>query len=238
MRFLWSTGSHQGRVRDNNEDSVYPTSAGKTEGPLLVAVADGMGGHVGGEIASAIAIEHATVLAGEEATPQERVVAGNEAIMDAVLEDPHLAGMGTTMTLALLEPLGRVTIGHVGDTRAYLLREDELRRLTDDHSVVEMYLAAGRITEDEAKRHPQRGMLTRALGLGRDLEVDVRRERLRAGDRFMLCSDGLSSMVDDDRICELLIDGTPEEAVWTLIDAANLAGGFDNVTLVVVDYLP
>lgn len=237
MKFLWSTGSHQGRVRDNNEDTVHPTSAGKTDGPLLVAVADGMGGHVGGEVASRLAIEHATSDDGD-LTPTERIMAGNDAIIDAVLENPRLAGMGTTLTLALLEPLGRVTIGHVGDSRAYLFRDGELRRLTDDHSVVEEYIAAGTITEQEARHHPQRGMLTRALGLGRDLDVDVRRERLLAGDRFLLCSDGLTSMLEDEKLRELLSTGTPEETVWSLIDAANLAGGYDNVTVVVVDYLP
>lgn len=237
MKLLWSTGSHQGRVRDNNEDTVYPTSAGKTDGSLLVAVADGMGGHVGGEVASRLAIEHATSDDGD-LTPAERIMAGNNAIMDAVLENPRLAGMGTTMTLALLEPIGRVTIGHVGDSRAYLWRDDELRRVTDDHSVVEEYIAAGQLTEQEARHHPQRGMLTRALGLGRQLDVDVRRERLLPGDRFLVCSDGLTSMLDDDELRVLLSAGTPEEAVWNLIDAANLAGGHDNITVVVVDYLP
>ena len=113
-----------------------------------------------------------------------------------------------------------------------------MRRLTDDHSLVESYVAAGKISEEEAKHHPQRGMLTRALGLGRDLTVDVVREQLRPGDRLLLCSDGLNSMLDDGTIRTLLAEGTPEEAVWALIDAANLAGGMDNVTVVVVDYLP
>ena len=237
MKYLWSTGTHQGRVRENNEDSVYPASAGRRTGGLIAAVADGMGGHVGGEIASSIAIEHAT----DEDTdlaPDERVQAANSAIMDAVLEDPHLAGMGTTLTLAQFEEEGNLTIAHVGDSRAYLLRNDELSRVTSDHSIVEVYLAAGQITEEEAKRHPQRGMLTRALGLGRDLEVDLIGERLVVGDRFLICSDGLSSMIDDARIRELLSDGTPEEAVWNLIDAANAAGGMDNITVVVVDYIP
>jgi protein phosphatase len=237
VNFLWSTGTHQGRVRDNNEDSVFPPSAGRRDRELIVAVADGMGGHVGGEVASRIAIETAT---GDDTdvSAEERVKAANSAIMDAVLEDPHLAGMGTTLTLALMNPDGEITVAHVGDSRAYLLRDDELVRLTDDHSIVEVYLAAGQITEEEAKRHPQRGMLTRALGLGDDLEVDLVREQLVAGDRFFICSDGLSNMVDDARILELLSDGTPEEAVWNLIDAANAAGGVDNITVVVVDYIP
>jgi serine/threonine protein phosphatase PrpC len=236
VKFLWSTATHQGRVRDNNEDSIHPLSAGKTEQPLLVVVADGMGGHVGGEVASALAIGHATGDA--DATPEERVVAANAAIMAAVLDDPHLAGMGTTITLAQLQPDGVVTVAHVGDSRAYVLRDDGLRRITTDHSVVEMYLAAGTITPEEAKRHPQRGMLTRALGLGDEVEVDIHEERLEIGDRFMVCSDGLSSMIDEDVMAEILTEGTPEEAVWSLVDAANSAGGFDNISVIVVDFLP
>lgn len=234
MKFIWAAASHQGRVRDNNEDSLYPRSSGRTDGRLLVAVADGMGGHVGGEIASELAIEAAS--ASKDATPQERIEAANRLIMETVLEKPALAGMGTTLTLAELEPVGRVTLGHVGDSRAYMLRDGELRQVTTDHSVIAQYLESGQITEEEAKVHPQRGMLTRALGLGNDVEVDVSRERLLLGDRFMICSDGLNNMVDDARIQELLSEGTAEEAVWALVEAANAAGGFDNISVIVADF--
>lgn len=236
MRFVWASGSHQGRMRDNNEDSVYPASDGRSNEPIVVAVADGMGGHVAGEVASRLAIERAMSLA--EATPEERVVEGNGAIIDAILEKPSLAGMGTTMTLAELDPIGRVTIAHVGDSRAYLLRKEELRQLTRDHTFVAQQIAAGAITEQEAARHPQRGVLTRALGIGRDVAVDISRDRLMVGDRLMLCSDGLNSMISDDDIAGLLGSGTANDAVWALIEAANQAGGHDNVSVVVVELIP
>jgi protein phosphatase len=223
-------------MRDNNEDSVYPVSDGRSNESIVVAVADGMGGHVAGEVASRLAIEQAMAL--DDATPEERVLQGNGAIIDAILEKPSLAGMGTTMTLAEVDPIGRVTIAHVGDSRAYLLRRGELRQLTRDHTFVAQQVAAGAITEQEAARHPQRGVLTRALGLGRDIPVDISRERLVVGDRLLLCSDGLNSMVSDDDIAELLVAGTTNEAVWALIEAANQAGGHDNVSVVVVELVP
>lgn len=235
MKFVWASGSHPGRVRDNNEDRVYPESDGRTSEPLLVAVADGMGGHAAGEVASRIAIEEAAETTGN---PERRVKTGNEAIIDAVLERPSLAGMGTTLTLAQLDPIGRVTIGHVGDSRAYLLRDGELRQLTVDHSFVQEEVEAGRMTEAEARSHPKRGLITRALGLGRDVEVDVKRSRLLVDDRLLICSDGLNSMIEDEHIAEILAKGSPSEAAWALIEAANQAGGQDNVSVVVVHVEP
>jgi PPM family protein phosphatase len=143
--------------------------------------------------------------------------------------------MGTTVTMAELDPDGTATIGHVGDSRAYLLRDGRLRQLTDDHSVVAEYLAAGKIRPEDIPRHPQRSMLTRALGLARHVDVDAFTETLHPGDRLLLCTDGLNSMITDDDIVTYLVDGTPDEAVWNLIEAANAAGGHDNVSVVVVD---
>lgn len=235
MRFVWASGSHKGRIRDNNEDSIHPDSDGRSDERIVVAVADGMGGHVAGEVASRLALSTALDLDG--ATPEERVMEGNGAIIDAILNQPSLAGMGTTMTLMELDPIGRATIAHVGDSRAYRLRDGELEQLTRDHTYVAMQIAAGAMTEAEAARHPQRGVLTRALGLGRDVEVDISRERLRVGDRLLLCSDGLNSMIDDDTIAELLGTGSANEAVWALIEAANQAGGHDNISVLVVEIL-
>ncbi len=231
MRFVWASGSHPGRVRDNNEDRVFPESDGRTDDSLVVAVADGMGGHAAGEVASRIAIEEATETTGN---PERRVKTGNEAIIDAVLERPSLAGMGTTLTLAQLDPVGRVTIGHVGDSRAYLLRDDHLTQLTVDHSFVQEEIDAGRLTPGEARHHPNRTLITRALGMGRDVDVDVKRSRLLVDDRLLLCSDGLNNMVGDEMIRSILADGSPAEAAWALIEAANQAGGQDNVSVVVV----
>lgn len=232
MTYQWATATHQGRVRRNNQDSVHPPASGRDAGPVLVVVADGMGGHVAGEVASRIAVDRAVATDGP---PAERVAAANAAILEEVGRQPDLAGMGTTMTLVELGPDGTCRGSHVGDSRAYLLRDGALRRLTTDHTVVGEYVAAGRISPDEARRHPQRNMLTRALGLVPDLTVDTFEEHLRPGDRLLLCSDGLTSMVDEAVIGELLAAGAPEPAAWTLVEKANEEGGQDNITVVVVD---
>ena len=231
MNFVWASGSHTGRVRKNNEDVIHPEYDGYSSEPLLVAVADGLGGHRDGEVASRIAVDNAVAATG---APWYRVKAANTAILDAVLHRPHLVGMGTTLTLAQLDPAGRVTLGHVGDSRAYLLRGRRLTRLTVDHSYVQEEIEAGRLTEEQARRHPQRSHLTRALGSGQDVSVDLGRNRLLVDDRLLLCSDGLTSMLTDDQIAAILRVGPPSDAVWGLIEAANHAGGHDNVSAVVV----
>ncbi|MEE9206296.1 MAG: protein phosphatase 2C domain-containing protein, partial [Acidimicrobiia bacterium] len=141
MNFAWATRTDVGRVRDHNEDSVWPTADGSTDEVLAVAVADGMGGHAGGEVASATALDTAMAVSGE---PTMRVLAANVAVVDAARQRPRLAGMGTTLTLALLDPDGDLDIGHVGDSRAYLLRDGTLQQLTRDHSYVADLIAAGK----------------------------------------------------------------------------------------------
>ncbi len=231
MRYLWSTATHPGRARPINEDAVHPTGAGTGDEVLLV-VADGLGGHVGGEVASRLAIE---VASDPDLAPAEAVLSANRAILAEVANRPRLAGMATTMTLARLENSGAARFAHVGDSRGYLLRQGELRRLTQDHSVVAEYVASGRLTEKEAENHPQRSLVTRALGLEFHLEVDEFEEPLEPGDRLLLCSDGLTAMIDDDHILPLLGSGAPEEVVWALIEAANTAGGHDNITVAIAD---
>ena len=231
MRFFWASGTHTGLRRPKNEDCVHPEYDGRTSDSLLVAVADGLGGHRGGEVASRLAVDVAVDSAG---TPGERVVAANAAILEAVLERPALVGMGTTLTLAQLRPDGEVNLAHVGDSRAYWWRAGRLRQVTHDHTFVQEEVTAGRLTEEQARRHPERSVLKRALGFGYDLEVDVAQLRVAAGDRLMLCSDGLTSMVRDDRIAGILDGEAPSEVVWGLIEAANGAGGLDNVTVIVV----
>ncbi len=235
MNFLWATGTHRGRVRTSNQDAVHPAGAGRSEEGALLIVADGMGGHVAGEVASGLAVESA-----QEAGPtaEDRVRAGNAAIMEEIQRRPGLAGMGTTMTVAAVDADGTAHLAHVGDSRAYLLRRGFLRQLTTDHSLVAEYLAAGKIRPEDVATHPHRSMLTRALGLEAELEIDVHREPLQPGDRLLLCSDGLSSMVDDEHIHRLLAEGTPEEAVWALIEAANRAGGHDNISVAILDVAP
>ena len=199
--------------------------AGSAEGPILVAVADGMGGHVAGNIASNLAIETAPRPADDDGLPvAERVLAANEAIIDSVTQDEPLAGMGTTMTLGLFASDGILRIAHVGDSRGYLLRDGELRRLTDDHTVVAELVELGRLSSDAAENHPQRHLLTRSLGLG-PVTVDDFSVDLETGDRVLLCSDGLTTMLADDEII-----GDPPERTrasspswWDLIEGANSA---------------
>jgi protein phosphatase len=144
--------------------------------------------------------------------------------------------MGTTMTLLQIDGQS-ATIGHVGDSRAYLLRDGQLRQLTEDHTVAAEYVAQGQLSAKEAASHPQRHMLVRTLGLTRFVNVDEVEIDIEPGDRILLCSDGLTEMVDDDRISKTLSAGTPDEVVWELVEMANNAGGVDNTTVAVVEAL-
>ena len=234
MRYRWAVASHPGNVRPGNEDSVWPVSSGAGDGPLVVIVADGMGGAVAGEVASSLAVEAART---SDQDIADRVHEANQAILDEVNRRPELRGMGTTMTLFELgadeDSLAR--FAHVGDSRAYLLRGGELTQLTEDHTVVNMYLRTGAIAPEEAANHPQRSLITRAVGLTPDLDVDTGNLTLEAGDRLLLCSDGVNSMIDDAAITDALGVDSAEEAAWLLVEKANLAGGHDNITALVVD---
>ncbi len=232
MRYDWATATHVGRVRSGNEDAVFPADGGSGEGPVLVGVADGMGGHVGGEVASRTAIDAASSTDGDVVA---RVKAANGAVVARALENKELVGMGTTLTLAEIQGAS-CEIAHVGDSRAYLYRDGELHQITTDHSLIAELLASGRITEDDIATHPQRSVVTRALGMARSVRVDRFQQELRPGDRLLLCSDGLTTMIDDDAIAGVLAEERDPEAVaWALIEAANLAGGVDNITVAVVD---
>jgi PPM family protein phosphatase len=232
VKYQWAAATHRGRVRNNNEDSFAPEASGRSTGPVVLMVADGMGGAIGGEIASQLAVEHAATGSG---SPIERVMRANKAVVDRTLSEPGLAGMGTTLTLAEFGEDGVVRVAHVGDSRAYLLHQGFIEQVTDDHTVVAEQLAAGHISPTDAASHPQRSMLTRVLGISPEVEVDSISIEAAAGDRILICSDGLTNMVEDDRIGELLGKGTPEEAVWALIEEANRSGGHDNITVAVVD---
>jgi serine/threonine protein phosphatase PrpC len=236
MNYVWSTGTHVGRVREGNEDSVFPESSGSASGPVILMVADGMGGAVAGEVASGIAV---TVASAEDApnpvSPEERVAAANEAVGDAVSADASLAGMGTTLTLVKLNEDATLDLAHVGDSRAYVLRDDEMQQLTTDHTLVNELIELGRITPEEAESHPHRHLITRVLGLG-PVGIDTKNIELEDGDRILLCSDGLTTMVSDFGIHQILAAGEGVEAtVWSLIEHANTAGGVDNTTVVVID---
>ncbi len=219
-----------GRVRDGNEDAYLVDDA-----MGLVAVADGMGGHRAGEVASATALEalRAAVTSGRPL--RESIEDANEAVFTKSLTDTSLRGMGTTLTAGTLASGGTLLVGHVGDSRAYLLHDGELRQVTDDHSLVEELVREGKLTADEAAVHPQRSIITRALGVDSSVVVDVYPVELVPGDRLLLCSDGLTGMVQPDDIAATLRrESDPTRAAAQLVDAANSAGGEDNITVIVV----
>lgn len=234
MRYVWASATHQGMVRQNNEDALYPDRSGESNGPAVLMVADGMGGHVAGEVASRLAINAA---ASSQLDPGDRVAAANRAIREEVARHPDLEGMGTTLTLVELTSDGKARFGHVGDSRAYLLRGGKLRQLTEDHTVAAEYVAMGQLSAEEANDHPQSHMLTRCLGLTRFVNVDQFDLALEVGDRLLISSDGLSSMVTANGIVESLSGGTADEAAWRLIEVANKAGGHDNTSVIVIDVL-
>jgi serine/threonine protein phosphatase PrpC len=236
MNYVWSTGTHVGRVREGNEDSVFPESSGSTLGPVVLMVADGMGGAVAGEVASGIAVKVASSEdPSDSVSPEERVAKANEAVGEAVGADASLAGMGTTLTLVKLNDDATLELAHVGDSRGYLLRDGEMQQLTTDHTLVNELIELGRITPEEAESHPHRHLITRVLGLG-PVGIETRDIVLEDGDRILLCSDGLTTMVSDFGILQILAAGEGVEAtVWSLIEHANTAGGVDNTTVVVID---
>jgi serine/threonine protein phosphatase PrpC len=237
MRLSSFAGTDVGRARSGNEDSYF---CGRT----VLAVADGLGGHQGGEVASAAAVEPLAALDGREfADPAEAaeeltaaIREANAAILDRAAGDPGLWGMGTTVTAAALAGERHLQLAHVGDSRAYLLRDGSLEQLTTDHTVVAELVRRGRLTPAQAAIHPERSILTRAVGLDPRIPVDTPNPlELQDGDQVLLCSDGLTEPVDDDQIAQLLsAEPDGNAACQALIDAANAAGGPDNITVVLL----
>lgn len=219
-----------GRQRNANEDSYF------TDAPLFV-VADGMGGAQAGEVASKAAAE--SFARGLPQGPPERALeetieGANRTIHELARKDPSLAGMGTTTTAAIVDlDKEEVAIGHVGDSRAYRLRGGRFEQLTRDHSLVEEMRRKGQLTDEQAEDHPQRSIITRALGPEPEVQVDLQTVPAQHGDVFLICSDGLTTMLDDERIAHILGRATSlEAAVRALVDEANRAGGRDNITVV------
>ncbi|MDH3500680.1 MAG: protein phosphatase 2C domain-containing protein [Acidimicrobiia bacterium] len=238
MKYTWATASHVGHVRDQNEDSVAPELDGSSEGPVVVAVADGMGGAAAGEVASKLALEAAISAPPADTDTAGRITAGNKAVLDAIVADPSRAGMGTTMTLGVFDASGTLHLGHVGDSRAYLLRDGSLRRLTTDHTYVMDLVARGQLSPEAASTHPRRHLITRVVGM-EDIAVDQSEVSLVPGDRVLMCSDGLTDMVGDDDIERILQhEESVPGAAWALIEAANTAGGIDNTTVAIIDVHP
>lgn len=228
--------SHVGLVRQGNEDSGYA-------GPRLLVVADGMGGHAAGEVASAVAVEALSVLDGPGPAPDgtatdealgEAIARANHRIRELVEADPRRSGMGTTVTALLWTGAG-FSLAHIGDSRAYLLRDGELVQLTRDHTYVQALIDEGRISEHERETHPARSLLLQALG-GEDITPDIATLEAEDGDRVLLCSDGLSGVVDAGRIAGALLENAdPQAAADRLVEMAVEGGGPDNITCVVAD---
>ncbi|MFJ3922498.1 PP2C family protein-serine/threonine phosphatase [Streptomyces sp. NPDC090022] len=236
LSLRFAAGSHKGMIREGNEDSGYA-------GPRLLAVADGMGGQAAGEVASSEVISSLVQL--DDDVPGSDILTAlgiavqraNDQLRVMVEEDAQLEGMGTTLT-ALLWTGQRLGLVHVGDSRAYLLRDGVLTQITQDHTWVQRLVDEGRITEEEATTHPQRSLLMRALGSGEHVDPDLSIREVRAGDRYLICSDGLSGVVSHQTLEETLADyHGPHETVQALIQLALRGGGPDNITCIVADVL-
>jgi serine/threonine protein phosphatase PrpC len=224
-----ASATDTGRRRRHNEDAYVCE-------PPLFAVADGMGGAQAGELASnlaAAALHNEGSRGGGEGRVDELIQEANRRVYERQTQDSSASGMGTTMTVALVEN-GHVAIGHVGDSRAYLIRDRTLEQLTEDHSLVAELVRSGKLSPEEADAHPQRSVITRALGTDPDVDVDTFSVETRPGDLFLLCSDGLTSMVDDDAILREVERnrGDLRAAAKALVRAANKGGGDDNITVV------
>jgi serine/threonine protein phosphatase PrpC len=235
LSFSYAARSDVGMVRSENQDSGYA-------GPRLLAMADGMGGHAGGDIASSVAIGALADLDGEALGSAEaskalllRISAANDEIAEMVKADPSLHGMGTTL-IAILRSQNKLVLAHIGDSRAFLAREGTLTQITKDHSFVQSLVDEGRITEDEAMGHPQRSLVTRVLTGQDDDEPDVTVREARIGDRYLIASDGLTDYVAGDTIAEIVTAGEPpSRTADRLVELALKAGAPDNVTIVVGD---
>jgi serine/threonine protein phosphatase PrpC len=228
--------SHVGKIRSNNQDSGFA-------GQSLFAVADGMGGHAGGDVASALAITKLREIDGEygsavdaEFALQEAIVAANAILAETVFEHPELTGMGTTLS-ALVRVGHSVALAHIGDSRVYRFRDGALTQITSDHTFVQRLVDSGRITPEEAKTHPRRSVLMRVLGdVDSTPDVDLQVMDTRPGDRWLICSDGLTGVVDNEHISDALAsEQSPAEVVSDLVKQALDGGAPDNVTIVVVD---
>ena len=237
ISFRHAASSHVGLVRSGNEDSGYADAH-------LLVVADGMGGHAAGELASAAVVaavcadvsDRPTSSVDYEAWVRSKVDAAHQRIGDLVAEDPERRGMGTTFTL-LGSTDEHLVLAHVGDSRAYRLREGQLRQLSRDHTYVQMLVDSGRLSIDDALTHPRRNLLLRTIDGIHELELDIERFDGLIGDRYLLCSDGLTGVVSDAVIGQVLSNGDPTYAVATLIDYALAGGAPDNVSVIVADLL-
>ncbi|MBU4532612.1 MAG: Stp1/IreP family PP2C-type Ser/Thr phosphatase [Candidatus Desulforudaceae bacterium] len=235
----WDATSNVGLVRPNNEDAFCVN-----EQYRLFAVADGMGGHKAGEVASRLALgtleaEYVRLLQEGESPAgalYRAVIAANNQVFDESRRSESHKGMGTTLTACILQT-GKMVFVHVGDSRIYLIRDGNAVRLTEDHSVVQELIKQGKLTDEEAESHPYRNMLSRALGTEGGVQVDVQDYVLNDGDQILLCTDGLTGLVQDEEIAQAVSTaGQPAESVGELLNCALKRGGKDNITLVLVEF--
>jgi protein phosphatase len=239
VTYTWSGDTDTGRRKGLNEDAVLPQGSGRGQGPIVVAVADGLGGGPAGEVASRLAVESIATNAASAATAQGLVEGAHQAVADYILqhidEDLSLVGMATTLTLARLDVDRTLEIGHVGDSRLYLFNAGELIQMTNDHTVAMDLVRAGELDPGDAPDHPKWHTMSNWIGVD-TARIETRSIQLQAGDRVLACSDGLSNMISDDEIAAILeAEPDPELCVRSLIDAANSAGGSDNISVVLVN---
>ncbi len=233
--------THKGKVRGNNEDAYFVSDMS----PKLFIVADGMGGHKAGEVASQVAVETVRDFVQQEFERADDSAQIDEMLMNSIRhanakvytlsrEEEALEGMGTTLTMLYIDR-DTLYFAHVGDSRAYILKDGKLEQITDDHSLVGQLLRAGTITEEQARVHPQKNILTNAVGTALTVEIDLL-HRISDGGVVLLCTDGLTTHLDENQITDIMLAGeTLETICGALVDKANEAGGQDNITVVAVD---
>ncbi len=235
-----------GKTRPINEDNFYVSEYVSRPGVIYAMVADGMGGHNAGETASEVAVSEVSGFINQyysKDLPPEQIkdmlIAAinnaNKTVYEGAQKNEALSGMGTTITVCFY-CAGRVTVAHVGDSRAYVLRDDVMHKITQDHSLVAELLANGQITPEQARNHPQKNVITRAVGTEPDIEIDIYEFEVQPKDIILLCTDGLSNMLSDNRMKEIIGEAKKmEEAAEKLVDAANDEGGYDNITAVLLE---
>lgn len=243
MALEWRAETSRGLVRPENEDAwlVVSLLLGRRQ-MWLAMVADGIGGHDGGEIASSLAVDAIKQYVSEnffEDNPgqvlKQAILYGNGRIRQSAMSHSGIKGMGTTVTCAMIDRnRSKMYLGHVGDSRAYVISKGRIRRITDDHSVSGELVRNGTITEEDAMEHPGRNVLTMALGTQETVDIDIYEENLAPNDIVILCTDGLTSLVSSDEISDVALTYRKEEVAHKLVDLANARGGYDNITVVLL----
>ena len=239
----YSAKTDRGSVRETNED-YYNIVSGYPGMPAAFIIADGMGGHNAGEVASRTSIDHISSIILESPellaestdmseTIKSLIVKANQAVYEKSLESAENNGMGTTLIMAVI--IGNIMyIGHVGDSRLYLVRNNTIKRITTDHSYIEELIKTGSLAREEAEKHPNRNVITRALGCSADLDADTYICKLEANDYIVMCTDGLTNMIDEKEIKNTVLKNTPAKACEELVDSAIRSGGDDNITVIVI----